>query len=64
MTFRETKRSFLNELMRENRCVNLNELISLIGKTNIRCYWCDYVDYLAKDHQITEKQRQNWGQVI
>lgn len=30
-----------------------------VGKTTVRCEFVDWVDYLAKDHQITEKQRQN-----
>ena len=64
MTYKETKKQFLSDLMRENRCINLNELIALMGKTTIRCYWSDYVDYLARDNQITEKQRMNWGQVL
>jgi len=25
----------------------------------IRTYWCDFVDYLMKDGQITENQAQN-----
>ena len=30
-----------------------------VGKTTVHCEFVDWIDYLAKDHQITEKQRQN-----
>lgn len=64
MTFREAKKDFLRGLMLENKCLTIAELKKVIGSTTIRCYWCDYVDYLARDGQITERQRFNWGQVI
>lgn len=64
MTFREAKKEFLRDLLIQNQCLNINELKKVIGSTTIRCYWCDYVDYLARDGHITERQRNNWGQVI
>ena len=64
MTFKQAKRDFLRELMLDNKCLTIAELKKAIGSTTIRCYWCDYVDYLARDGHITEKQRFNWGQVI
>ena len=64
MTFKQAKKDFLRELKLNNQCLTNNELIKKIGLTTIRCYWIDYVDYLAKDHKITEKQRFNWGQVL
>ena len=30
-----------------------------VGKTTVRCEFVDYIDYLGRDHQITEYQRQN-----
>lgn len=64
MTFKQAKKQFLEELKQQNNCLTIAELIARLGKTTICCYWVDYVDYLAKDHQITEKQRCNWGQVL
>lgn len=29
------------------------------GKTTMRCWFIDFVDYLLKDHQITQKQANN-----
>ena len=30
-----------------------------VGKTTVRCEFCDWLDYLNKDGEITDKQRQN-----
>jgi hypothetical protein len=30
-----------------------------VGKTTVRCEFVDWIDYLGRDHQITEYQRQN-----
>ena len=30
-----------------------------VGKTTVRCEFCDYLDYLNKDGSITDRQRQN-----
>lgn len=30
-----------------------------VGKTTVRCEFIDWIDYLGRDHQITEYQRQN-----
>ena len=30
-----------------------------VGKTTVRCEFVDWIDYLGKDGQITERQRQN-----
>ena len=38
--------------------------IKQVGKTTLRCAWVDYVDYLNKDHLITDKQAFNWGQIL
>ena len=64
MTFEQAKRQFFNELKEQHGVLTDEELIARLGKTTIRCYWADYTDYLCKDHQITEKQYQNWGQVL
>lgn len=64
MNFTQAKNQFFNELMQQKNCLTKEELVARLGTTTIRCYWADYVDYLGKDKQITEKQRQNWGQVI
>ena len=64
MTFKQAKKDFLRELKLNNQCLTNNELIKKIGVTTIRCYWVEYVDYLAKNHQITERQRYNWGQIL
>ena len=64
MTFKQAKKDFLRELMINNQCLTIGELKKAIGSTTIRCYWCDYVEYLARNGDITERQRNNWGQVI
>ena len=64
MTFKEAKKEFLRGLLLENKSLTINELKNKIGVTTIRCYWCDYVDYLRRDKQITEKQANSWGQVL
>ena len=64
MTFKQAKNDFLRELKLSNNCLTNKELINKIGLTTIRCYWVGYVDYLAKNHQITERQRYNWGQIL
>lgn len=64
MNFTQAKNQFFNELMQQENCITKEELVARLGKTTIRCYWVDYCDYLSRDKQITEKQRQNWGQVI
>lgn len=64
MTFKEAKNQFLQELKEESNCLTTTELVEILGITTIRCCWVDYVDYLAKDHQISERQRYNWGQVL
>ena len=38
--------------------------IMQLGITTIRCAWVDFIDYLSKDHRITEHQRMTWGQII
>lgn len=38
--------------------------IKQLGKTTLRCAWVDYVDYLNRDHLITDKQAYNWGQIL
>lgn len=30
-----------------------------VGRTTVRCEFCDHLDYLQKDGQITERQRCN-----
>lgn len=30
-----------------------------VGKTTVRCEFVDWIDYLGRDGQITERQRQN-----
>lgn len=30
-----------------------------VGKTTVRCEFCDYIDYLGRNGDITERQRQN-----
>lgn len=32
----------------------------VVSKTTVRCEYLDFVDYLAKDHRITEHQRMTW----
>lgn len=64
MTFKEAKKEFLRDLLIQNKCLTIAELKKAIGTTTIRCYWCDYVEYLSRNGDITEKQRFNWGQVI
>lgn len=64
MNFTQAKNQFFNELLESQICLTKAEVIAKLGKTTIRCLWVDYCDYLSRDKQITEKQRQNWGQVI
>lgn len=64
MNFTQAKNQFFNELKQQENCLTKEELVARLGKTTIRCCWVDYCDYLSRDKQITEKQRQNWGQVI
>lgn len=64
MTFKQAKKDFLRGLMLENQCLTIAELKKAIGVTNIRVYWCDYVDFLRRNGDITERQAYNWGQVI
>ena len=30
-----------------------------VGKTTVRCEFVDWIDFLSRDGEITEKQRQN-----
>lgn len=64
MTFEQAKKDFLKQLKGQNYCFTTAELVARLGKTTIRCCWVDYVDYLAKDHQNTERQCYSWGQVL
>ena len=64
MTFEQAKRQFFDELKEQHGVLTDEELIARLGKTTIRCYWADYVDYLRRDKQITERQAQHWGQVL
>ena len=64
VNFTQAKDQFFSELMQQENCLTKEELVARLGKTTIRCCWVDYTDSLNRDHLITDKQRQNWGQVI
>lgn len=64
MTFKEAKAQYINELKEAENCRTLAELVARVGEVSIRCGWVDYVDYLNKNGEITERQAQNWGQIL
>lgn len=57
MTNREVRETFFA------RCSEYEEGQRLAGRrvtqTDIRTMWCEYIDMLCKDGQITEEQAQN-----
>jgi len=64
MNFTQAKSDYLNTLKQQENCKTTTELIAKIGRTTIRCGWVDYVDFLIKDHQVSEKVAYKWGQVL
>lgn len=63
MTKRQAEQQFLEQLKETNNVLTTEELIARVGRTTIRCAWVDYVDYLIKEHQVSEKVAYNWGQI-
>lgn len=61
MTKLQAEKLFRSELLESRKCLTLAELKARVGLTTLKCMWCDFTDALCKDHQISEKQYQNWG---
>ena len=56
MTKQQIIQSFKNSFGSDTDYINH---VREVGKTTARCEFVDWIDYLGRDHQITEYQRQN-----
>lgn len=54
-----TKKQAVKEY-RQSLAITENHYPVKLDKVAIRCGWVDFVDMLAKEGRITEKQAQNW----
>ena len=64
MTFEQAKKLCKQEICERLGVNTWVEALTRMSKTDIRCYWVDFVDYLVKDKQVSEKIAFKWGQII
>ena len=64
MTFNQAKEQCKQEICERLGVNTWTEALTRMSKTDIRCYWVDFVDYLVKDKRANEKIARKWGQII